>query len=393
MEKELAALRLEVESLRLTSNKQEKVIQKLKNSIHGEKASSESYSDGSDGDSEGEQTSDGELPKPMWDGDDDVFRCSDCDYEVIEGECIWCGLKHQYDEEDEDALEYDRSVQTDTTDIRSARLLAQRSMTPLRTTYEDDRPPSSFKGTREEYTALLQRGATRLMIATFHMDFKDETGIIAWADQDLYELWTTDIMKDGDYWKLMLGRRIKLSPDDPDGSEWIGDFLEDAFVTRSVSFYETVEESAGIWVTRPTERGMNLARWSLTGDESLMKNERSDSEDSDSDTEMAENDEELEETIGPINYEDDYESEAESAEEDLMYVAEDEPEENEEERKREAVASDPTMARWYFPPSHYNSDSDSDSDMAGSDWNSDETLSGDEAVFGRKTRRESAKAC
>ncbi|KIJ48498.1 hypothetical protein M422DRAFT_247846 [Sphaerobolus stellatus SS14] len=119
--------------------------------IHGENASSESCSDESDVDSEGVQTedgqtSDGELPELMWDGHHNVLRCSACDYEVFECQCIWCSLKHKYDE-DEDALEYDRSVHTDTTQLRSARLLAPRGMTPIRATYEDDRPPSSFKGT------------------------------------------------------------------------------------------------------------------------------------------------------------------------------------------------------------------------------------------------------
>ncbi|KIJ48497.1 hypothetical protein M422DRAFT_247845 [Sphaerobolus stellatus SS14] len=161
-------------------------------------------------------------------------------------------------------------------------------------------------------------------------------------------------MKDGGYWKLMLGRRIKLSPDDSDGSEWIGDFLEDAFVTRGVSLYETVEERAGIWVTRPTE-------W---------------------DTEMAENDEEK--TIDPINYEDNYDIyiDTDSADEDLMYVAEDESESEEEEPVPEAIASDPTV-KYYYQPPLFDSDSNSDSDMAGSDWDSSEALSGNEADLGR----------
>ncbi|KIJ48519.1 hypothetical protein M422DRAFT_247866 [Sphaerobolus stellatus SS14] len=121
MEKELAALKLEVERLRLASNKQEKVIQKqavklstLKESIYGDEES-DSDSDVSDSDSEGGQTSNGERPEPILDENDEVYRCSDCMFEVVEGECASseCGLKHRYVEEDEDALDLDRNNYVD----------------------------------------------------------------------------------------------------------------------------------------------------------------------------------------------------------------------------------------------------------------------------------------
>ncbi|KIJ48523.1 hypothetical protein M422DRAFT_247871 [Sphaerobolus stellatus SS14] len=209
MEKELVALKLEVEHLRLASYKQEKVIQKqadklstLKESIYCDEES-DSDSDVSDSDSEGGQTSNGEHPESILDEND----------------------------EDKDALDFDRSISTNNTELRSSRMLAPRGMTPIRTTYEDDMQPATFLGSQEEYTALLERSATRLMIDTFHLSIKNTTGIIAWADQELFDTWTTDAMGYGDCWKIMLGCRIKLSPDDLDGSGQLGNFLEEALLT------------------------------------------------------------------------------------------------------------------------------------------------------------------
>lgn len=107
--------------------------------------------------------------------------------------------------------------------------------------------------------ALRSRGATRLMCQTFHLQFHDGTGIVAWADSSLYETFAGPAMQKGDYWKIAIGRRIKLNEMDFDGSEFIEDLLEDAvffpmrssYNTRIHERWETVEESPGIWFTRP----------------------------------------------------------------------------------------------------------------------------------------------
>lgn len=103
------------------------------------------------------------------------------------------------------------------------------------------------------------RGATRTMCETFNLEFKNETGIIAWADCGLFESMSGPAMRKGHLWKIYLGRRIQLNDDDLDGSEFIEDLLEDAVLfplrssrsSRVQERWETVQESAGLWATRP----------------------------------------------------------------------------------------------------------------------------------------------
>lgn len=65
---------------------------------------------------------------------------------------------------------------------------------------------------------LLARGATRLMCETFELQFTPDAGIVAWADQDLFDEFTGDGVKRGDRWKNRLGRRVELDGEDVDGS-------------------------------------------------------------------------------------------------------------------------------------------------------------------------------
>ncbi|KIJ48526.1 hypothetical protein M422DRAFT_28453 [Sphaerobolus stellatus SS14] len=237
-------------------------------------------------------------------------------------------------------------------------MLSPRGMTPIRTTYENDTRPATFLGSQEEYTALLERGATRLMIDTFHLSFENATGIVAWADQELFDAWTTDAMGYGDCWKIMLGRRIKLSPDD-------------------------LDESSGIWVTRPTEFGMKMARWPFTGEDLGVQEEDDDYDSGEDEGIEVTNNNEEEEDIGhrvdPIKYTDDY-TDCESDNEDIMYFAEDESETEEEARIQEAMANDPSLTHFDLLPPLFEANSDSDSDMGSSDWDSDGTLSDNEAL-------------
>jgi hypothetical protein len=101
------------------------------------------------------------------------------------------------------------------------------------------------------------------MCETFNLEFDTDTGIIAWADGDLYDEFAGPLMQMGDFWKIFLGRRIELDEEDLDGSLFIEAVLEDVliFPLISGSKWETVEESPGIWVTRPIEP----ARSTLSG--------------------------------------------------------------------------------------------------------------------------------
>ncbi|OBZ68062.1 hypothetical protein A0H81_11922 [Grifola frondosa] len=118
---------------------------------------------------------------------------------------------------------------------------------------------SQYDAWREdEYRELLARGATPLMCDTFHLEFKHSIGIVAWADGDLYDSFAGPRMQKGDFWKIRLGRRIELEADDLDGSQFIEALLEEIFyypVETAYVYWETVEESPGIWVTRLTEAG------------------------------------------------------------------------------------------------------------------------------------------
>ena len=97
------------------------------------------------------------------------------------------------------------------------------------------------------------------MCETFHLSFSEKEGIIAWADEDIFEQFSGPAMLEGDFWKIHLGRRIELDEDDMNGSMFIEGLLEDVLLYphhwHSVEKYrneawETVEESPGIWITR-----------------------------------------------------------------------------------------------------------------------------------------------
>jgi hypothetical protein len=97
------------------------------------------------------------------------------------------------------------------------------------------------------------------MCETFHLSFSEQNGIIAWADEDIYEQFSGPAMMKGDFWKIHLGRCIELDEDDLDGSMFIEGLLEEVLLyppqCSTMKEYrheawETVEESPGIWITR-----------------------------------------------------------------------------------------------------------------------------------------------
>ncbi|KAJ7581652.1 hypothetical protein C8J56DRAFT_1056630 [Mycena floridula] len=109
----------------------------------------------------------------------------------------------------------------------------------------------AWPGRAEEYRELLRRGATRLMCETFHLEFNNQHGIVAWADSDLYETFSGPSMQVGDFWKIYLGRSIELDSDDFDGSQFIEDLVEDIHNGQhGHGRWRTTEEAPGIWATR-----------------------------------------------------------------------------------------------------------------------------------------------
>ncbi|KAJ7619067.1 hypothetical protein DFH06DRAFT_1060953, partial [Mycena polygramma] len=186
----------------------------------------------------------------IWDDKDKIYRCPQCTWELEEGVCS-SGCQLEFDVDLCDDADY-----TSNEAFNPDRVSQPRGDTPLR----EDEPyflPSFYATKPEpdgqnEYEELRRRGATRLMCETFHLEFDPDTGIIAWADGDLYDEFAGSLMQQGDFWKIMLGRRIKLDEDDPDGSAFMEALLEDALVFPIISGckWETVEESPGIWVTR-----------------------------------------------------------------------------------------------------------------------------------------------
>ncbi|KIJ48251.1 hypothetical protein M422DRAFT_248051 [Sphaerobolus stellatus SS14] len=188
------------------------------------------------------------------------------------------------------------------------------------------------------------------MIDTFHLSFENTTGIVAWANQELFDAWTTNVMGYSDCWKIMLGCRIKLLLYDLDSSEWLGNFLEEALLTSCYELYDTIKESSGIWVTRPTEFGMKIAHWPFTEDD-LGVQEEDDDYDSSKDegievTNNNKDEEDIGHKVNPIKYADDY-VDCESNNEDIIYFAEDESETEEEAHIQEAMANDPSLMTCY----------------------------------------------
>ncbi|KAG6861477.1 hypothetical protein C0995_016256 [Termitomyces sp. Mi166 len=190
------------------------------------------------------------LPKATYDPSEGVDRCIECAWEVLEGFCENCQKEHEVnedgDEEPKDSLLTDVTYDPD-------REQAPRCTTPLLTIPRVIRPLPGYS--YDQCNALLQRGATRLMIETFKLEFSHEKGIFAWADSMLYKEFAGPKMLNGDFWKIQLGRRFDLDEDDLDGSSFIEGILEDVVMFPGKKLgdgaqWETVEESPGIWVTQ-----------------------------------------------------------------------------------------------------------------------------------------------
>jgi hypothetical protein len=93
------------------------------------------------------------------------------------------------------------------------------------------------------------------MCEEFSLEFTPEKGIVAWMNQDIMDEFSGPGMQFGDEWKVYLGRRVKLDPDDLDGTLFIEGILEDGILCHSKSWdrprWVTIKEGAGIWATLP----------------------------------------------------------------------------------------------------------------------------------------------
>jgi hypothetical protein len=243
-----------------------------------------------------------------------------------------------------------------------------------------------------EYRALLERGATREMCDTFHLEYTEKKGIFAWATPLIRAEFSGPAMKPGDKWKIHLGRCIKLDHDDPHGSAFIEGLLEDACLyplcseesDRKYQRWETVKEGSDVWVTKLMEsRGEGMDdtsddKWDERDSlEYFRLRQKWDKELENPDR----NDD------GPVVLVDGCGSRG------FMHVDDDEDDEDEggssddanhtdEEMLSDAEAVERPDAIW-TEHDHVAEDSaggveqDSD-DVAGSDWDSDEELSGDD---------------
>jgi hypothetical protein len=92
------------------------------------------------------------------------------------------------------------------------------------------------------------------MCDIFNLEYSRKQGIIAWADQDIFESFSGPGMVDGERWKIYLGRRIELDPNDHDGFQFLEGLLEDILLYPdhdSDVQWQTYKESTGVWATRP----------------------------------------------------------------------------------------------------------------------------------------------
>ncbi|KAG7094514.1 hypothetical protein E1B28_005345 [Marasmius oreades] len=203
---------------------------------------------------------------PIWDGEERIYRCVVCGWEIIERECQKpeCGEKYSdyVCQESPDGIPLDESDRTFHLCDDSYLLPSIRSITPLLDIDPARLHPETvaygFEGRLYEYEALLTRGATRLMCETFNLSYSDETGIVLEMKDpdldDLFQEWAGDriVSSECESWKIFLGREIHLADDDVDGSEYVNDFLEDAllFDRDSSVQWKTTEVRTGAWETK-----------------------------------------------------------------------------------------------------------------------------------------------
>ncbi|EJD36441.1 hypothetical protein AURDEDRAFT_188394 [Auricularia subglabra TFB-10046 SS5] len=351
---------------------------------------------------------DGELPDPIWDEHDRVYRCVDCAGEVVEGQCQFCASEHtEKDDEFEDKYTSEP--------LLPAFYAIERGLTPPAEDAQAVSAPPTFPGGDDAYRALLLHGATPAMIELFRLEWNALTGITAWATEPLFDAWAGPALtgRRGQAWKIVLGRRVALDGGDADGARWVRELLDECLdpVGYAFRFWETVEERPGVWVTRriseaDAEGGEDMDV-SLDEDEDAEGEEEGDMGDeddnegeADDEDEDEDSEEELPEDLdadGPIKYWDDYENDSgiddETVEEqvDWRAVIQSGLAHDSDDSDSEGIGllsdddggnySTTLMSDEDGMDCDARSDSETtDSDQPGSDWDSQEELSGDEVM-------------
>ncbi|KDQ51942.1 hypothetical protein JAAARDRAFT_198606 [Jaapia argillacea MUCL 33604] len=246
----------------VTIKDQRREIKRLKNALraallviaepsddNSDESTISSHSDPMDAQGEDEAGRINEPPKlrAIWDDEESIYRCRACLWEVVDGLCSSCAEECEGYDVNDDVHDTHQSLATDFEDMNSDRQIAPRGTTPLR---QIGHLPQHKDYSAREYRALLTRGATPEMCECFSLTFDSDTGIVAYADQDLFDEFSGPGMRPSHIWKIHLGRRVVLDADDLEGSRFIEDLLEEAlyFVADP---WETVQEVPGVWVTRP----------------------------------------------------------------------------------------------------------------------------------------------
>lgn len=243
----------------------------------------------------------------------------------------------------------------DFAELHPDRILHPRGTTPTLRRVAVSMPSEWLGRDIWEYNALRFRGATHDMINLFQMEFTHESGIVAWADDELYDRFSGSAVLKGDQWKIMLGRCIALEPDDVDGSRFLEDLLEDAVVRPINRLWETYRiTNTRIWVTQPIRNS------------AIRRHSESDSSDSET----------FDEVNDPILHLDDYESsELSDTEPEAMLTTNADLDDTDDEYDPNSSGSESVHVG--AEPTGHNQ-TESDSDISDSDMNLDDHFSGDD---------------
>ncbi|KAH6873986.1 WD40-repeat-containing domain protein [Coprinopsis sp. MPI-PUGE-AT-0042] len=294
----------------------------------------------------------------VWDDENSIWCCPSCHGEIEETQCMFCGDEFEI----EGTNEYSVATISEAEHVdRLPPSHPNASPLPDLTDFLPiSRIPESWRTSdadMEEYRQLVARGATPLMISAYSLRFSLQNGIVAHADDALFENFSGPAMKQGPH---------------HDGSEFIEGLLEDVTIVEpNLRCWKTEKVGYGCWETRPSEEFSKA--WTETN------------------IDPNEHDEEKEEE-GAKGDGGEWDSEGE---EDLKYydTDEDHDEENDEPRDEPEPGADvEAMDEEEAEPVEGNADmivpddgeevwsesTESDGDVAGTDW-SEEELSGDDA--------------
>ncbi|KAH6876494.1 hypothetical protein BKA70DRAFT_1448775 [Coprinopsis sp. MPI-PUGE-AT-0042] len=316
----------------------------------------------------------------VWDGVHHLWMCPTCLAEIDEAECILCHQHFEIEVTDEHSI----TVVSEAEHVD--RLRPSEAPEPEGPALPLSHIPESWRRSEAEvaeYRQLIARGATPLMISTFSLRFTVEEGIVAHGDDTLFDEFSGPAMKDGDIWKIYLGNRVGLDPEDHDGSEFMEGLLEDAILFQQDSFrWETTKTGDGVWEMKPCKEFRKV--WSDTDPDSDGENIEGWQEEDEADGGEWNSDSD---DIGPSKY---WESEGclnDPASEEAIVVNRYYDTDDDHEKENEAEVDDDEIA----PASVKNKPEDSEhrllpddagvesgSDTAASGWDSEEGLSGDE---------------